>query len=48
MELIAKDAQADLDRAEPVLKQAEEGLSKLTKDEISTIKAYQKPLMEIQ
>lgn len=30
MELIAKDAQADLDKAEPILKQAEEGLSKIS------------------
>lgn len=38
--MIAKDAAADLLAAEPALRQAEEGLNKLTKAELADIRAY--------
>ena len=43
MELLANDAQADLEKAEPALRAAENGLENLKKDQLAEVRAYSKP-----
>jgi len=43
IEALASDAQAEVEKAEPILKQAEEGLNQLNKGKIAELKAYNQP-----
>ena len=43
IELLAADAQAEVDKVEPALREAETNLEKLTVQSLAEIKAYQKP-----
>jgi len=40
---LADDAQRDMEKAEPILAAAEEGLANLKKEKIAEVKAYAKP-----
>lgn len=40
---MAADAQAEVDKVEPALKEAEQNLAKLTVQSLAEIKAYKKP-----
>jgi len=43
VEIVATEAQADLDKAMPILKEAEDALEKLGKQEVAEVKAYSSP-----
>ena len=43
IEHTAKEAQADLEKAEPVLLKAQQGLDNLSKDSLAEIKSFSQP-----
>ena len=43
IEGLARDAQAEVEKAEPILKAAEDGLNKLSKNKIAELRTYNQP-----